>query len=421
MKKEMKIALFILVAFPFLLSFKSVNAVSVDVSDYSSTLKIVDISSASNIYGYEVNFSIDSGSVSGITGGNFLGPTTEATYGSSQRGGYLYVYGTRLDSAKTGVSGSGSLFNISYSGGLTLKGACLIDTSASSSCTSYNLPSSTTTSTTSTTTSETPTGTSAETISITSTPEGFEFNVIIDKKETKEITIKNNGKQNVFLSLSTENLEDIISFKQRAITIAAGQEQTIEFDVLVNKNSLYVGKILIKSGNTLVGENPVIINVKSGNFLFDSKISLSREDRTISLGENINAQIDLQQVGAKEKVDVVATYIIKDFSGNTYLEESETFFVLEEKSYIKELFTEDIPIGKYIAGLEITYPGAFAISSVQFKIIEKESVIVRKFSNNSIIIAVIIIVAIFLMLVIAITRMMHKKQPLTKRKNNSKI
>jgi len=70
-----------------------------------STLRRVTISNASDLYGYEINFSIDSGSVGSVASSNFLGATSEATYRSNQKNDYLYVYGSRLDSAKAGKTG----------------------------------------------------------------------------------------------------------------------------------------------------------------------------------------------------------------------------------------------------------------------------------------------------------------------------
>jgi len=117
---------------------------------------------------------------------------------------------------------------------------------------------------------------------------------------------------------------------------------------------------------------PAIVNVLSEGFLFDSTISLSRRYQTIKLGELLRAQFNLAQVGLPgEQVDVVAVYTIRDFEGNNYFEEKETFAVLGSKEYVKEFFTNNLPIGKYVLGLELVYPGAFASASAQFEVIAK--------------------------------------------------
>jgi len=122
----------------------------------------------------------------------------------------------------------------------------------------------------------------------------------------------------------------------------------------------------MKKGNKILAEIPVVINVKSSNFLFD--VALSVDKRIIGEGEDINVQVDLDQIGSGEGLDVAVTYVIKDFSGNNYFEISETFFVEGEKSYIKSLDSKGLPLGDYIVGLEVVYPGAFATASTKFSV-----------------------------------------------------
>jgi len=153
--------------------------------------------------------------------------------------------------------------------------------------------------------------------------------------------------------------------------LAPGEQKTIKLNIVVGERGLIAGKIRFKSGADIVAESTTLVNIMSENFLFDSSISLAKKQRTILSGETLAAQIDIEQVGPQEKIDVVANYIIKDFAGNSYLEDSETFYVLGSKTFSKEFHTEALPPGKYVLGLEIVYPGAFATSSVQFEVLEK--------------------------------------------------
>ena len=212
--------------------------------------------------------------------------------------------------------------------------------------------------------------TSDESDSIVITPEEFSINVISGKESQREFIIINNGDKTISLSIGIEGLEEFIDVV-RFIILRPGEQKTIELRISSVERGLKVGKIIIRSGTNIIKEYPVVINIKSENFLFDSVITISGLSKIISKGEKLIAQINLLQISPKEKIDVTATYVIKDFSGNIYFEESETFFVLEEKEFIKEFPTGGLPPGKYILGLEIVYPGAFATSSSQFEVKER--------------------------------------------------
>ena len=363
-----------------LLEVGFVLGASISVTDNSATEKKVNIASASNLYAYEVNFSIDSGSISSVTQSNFLGATSVASYGSSQRNSYLYIYGSRLDSSKSGISGSGELSNVSFTGGITLRGLMEIDTSGSTTYTSYNVPSSSSTS--SAATSSGGGGGSGAVIStqesqgtIIIAPDEMTINVISGVLGQRVIFITNNLDKSISLSLSVEKLGGIVSFDSAVLNVPSQGEEKVNINILADKSEILVGTIIIKSGNSVIKTIPIIINVKSENFLFDSSLTLSRAYRTIERGNNLQIQVDLQQVGRDEKVDVIANYIIKDFEGNVYLEDSETFFVEGGKSFTKNLDTFDLPQGDYVVGLEIVYPGAFATSSTRFTVVEEEGFI----------------------------------------------
>jgi len=73
-------------------------------------------------------------------------------------------------------------------------------------------------------------------------------------------------------------------------------------------------------------------------------------------------------MGEKPRVDVTLNYFIKDFEGKTYSTESETILVEDQVSFKKEFYTENLPGGSYIIGLELVYPGGVATSSSYFEV-----------------------------------------------------
>ena len=205
-------------------------------------------------------------------------------------------------------------------------------------------------------------------------PPELSLSVIENVEEKRELSIKNTGNTKITITIEVigEEIENILTISETQTSLNPNEEKILELTVSkLNGKYLLVGKILMKYSG-ITKEVPIVIGSKSSNFLFDASVFLSDKFKKITPGTRLSAQFDLIQVSSGEKVDVVANYIIKDFEGNKYYEESETFFVLGKKDYIKEFPTENLEEGKYVLGFEIVYPGAFAVSSASFDI-EKPS------------------------------------------------
>ena len=74
-----------LFAIVFVFFASNTLAATVSVSAVNSTLTTASISNAINLYAYEINFSIDSGTIGSVQSFNFLGADSGETYGNSQR------------------------------------------------------------------------------------------------------------------------------------------------------------------------------------------------------------------------------------------------------------------------------------------------------------------------------------------------
>ncbi len=368
---EVKVGLLLVLAL-FIISFA--GATTVSTSDISSTQQKISVSNAVDMYAYEVNFDFD-GSISSVASANFLGSGSGVSYGYSTRGNVLSVYGSKLDSTKTGVSGSGDLFTVTHSGTLTMSSFSEIDSAGTSAPQSFKVSS-----------GGGPSGGggggggSPASVSITTTridfsadPEELNINVIVDRRKSTELKITNEGNTavNVTLKVEGKDIKDIIRLSSENFDLAVGEEKIVNIDVVSTSSKILTGVIKV---NTSGKEKiiPIVINSRSENFLFDTTISLPINLRKVVEGAVLNAQVNLLQVGPKEKIDVVATYIVKDYEGTVFFEESETFFVLDSKDYIKKIPVVNLPSGKYVLGLEIAYPGAFATSSTQFEVVGKE-------------------------------------------------
>lgn len=362
--------LFSAVALLFVIPFSA--AVDVDLSDDTGSLGHISISGASNLYAYEVNFDY-TGSYSSPQFDGFLGSSTSS--GVSARNGVLSVYESKLDSTQTGVTGSGALFNISHSGDLELRYALFVYANGDQEYVYYNGSVSTgvisggggSGGQTSVPIISVVDTLLARDVELTADPDELTFDSIIGSNAFRTFNVTNEGNYSLTVTLHVDGLDGYLSVPEE-ITFAPYEQRIIVAELKPIDKGLLPGTISFIYRNESVLDVPVVLNVRSENFLFDTAISISDADRELSPGQQLLAQIDLKEVGQKEQIDVVATYFIKDYKGTTYLHESETFFVLNEKTYTKTFSTRNLPPGKYILGMELVYPGAFATSSLQFEI-----------------------------------------------------
>ncbi|PIO08471.1 hypothetical protein COU59_01545 [Candidatus Pacearchaeota archaeon CG10_big_fil_rev_8_21_14_0_10_34_12] len=201
------------------------------------------------------------------------------------------------------------------------------------------------------------------------TPPEVSMTTIQGVEEIRELAIRNVGSSTlpVLLSVSGEEIKDVISLSTERFVINPNSVMIIEITIKNDNKDLILGKIIVGS-STFVKEVPVVLSTKSDNFLFDTSVFLSDKFRKIKPGSQLTGQFNLKEINTDEKVDVVARYTIKDFEGNLYYEDSETYFVQGEKEYTKDFPTQSLPEGKYVIGFEVTYPGAFAVSSATFDV-----------------------------------------------------
>ena len=244
-------------------------------------------------------------------------------------------------------------------------------------------------------------------------PESYERTVILNRIEFGEIEITNKETTERYFNIKVEVLEDIISFEEESVKVASGEAKSFEFTIHAPKEpGIYPGKIIVTSGSARK-EILVTINVKTEKSLFDVTLLIPRTMRSMMAGRNLDAQINLLQMGIKEKMDVTLNYIIKDFSGKIYLTESETIAVYDQKSFNKEFHTEEFLTGDYVLGIELIYPDGVAVASSQFKIKEKFKIETKE----AIMIALsLVLIFVFILIVVIIKRYkkiekyIHKKK-----------
>lgn len=363
-----------------------VSAASVSLSD-SSGLGQVSVSGADALYAYEVNFDY-TGTISDVDFAGFLGGDTSQGY--SSRDGIVSVYESILESGNSGIDGSGSLFNVSHTGTLTLRCALFVDSSGTISYAYYNTTMAETSSACSShanadsdeesseesassggsggsgsVSSQTSSVPAPSTISLQLEPNDLSVSLIVGAGESRSFEIINTGTTPVTLEI--RSTLPVITGLPDTIRLDVGEVRTLYFSVGSVDRGLIAGTIEFVYSGEVVAQLPIVLNLRSENFLFDTRVALG-QDSIVHSGESLDVQIDLVEVASSEPVDVTVTYTISDYLGNVYIQESETFFVDGEKSYVKTFQTADLESGVYFVGIEVVYPGAFATSSARFEV-----------------------------------------------------
>ncbi|HLD38487.1 MAG TPA: hypothetical protein VJA20_03530, partial [Candidatus Nanoarchaeia archaeon] len=233
----------------------------------------------------------------------------------------------------------------------------------------------------------------------------YDHTISLKQVEFDLLQITNNGEISDEYTIEVETLEDIISFENNKMKLEPGETKGAEFKISSPKEpGIYTGKIIVKNE---ISEREVLvtINVKTEKSLFDITLTIPESLKTLLVGQNLISKIDLIQMGLKENIDVTLKYVIKDFEGQTYLQESETIAVIEQKSFEKEFFTGELPPGQYVFGTELIHPDGVAVASTHF-VVQERGV---KFGNEEILLFSLILVLILVSLIIFLSIRKYKR------------
>ena len=221
--------------------------------------------------------------------------------------------------------------------------------------------------------------------------ENFNLQIVSGESDTKEFIIKNTGKRPITIKISASGLEDYITFNTDKIVLKVGESAPLTFTINAPEPGVYAGKIILNYGS-VTKEVLVLLNVVSEGVLFDVTVTIPELYRDLRIGQRLPVLIELTEVGAETGVDVTMKYVIKDFDGNTFYTDSETFYVLGTKSYSKKFSTVGLNPGDYVLGVELTYPGGVATSSSHFRVSETVLTLQTWFAAGALFVAILVIV-----------------------------
>ena len=199
-------------------------------------------------------------------------------------------------------------------------------------------------------------------------PSAIKEELILNAAKAKVITIRNTGNTPLAFSLDVITISDMVLLSDTIFSLGPGEEKIVEANLIGKKLGSYLGEIEIMADG-IKKSISVVIEVESEGALFDVKMDIPSAYKEVLPGSQLKAQITLLNVGPPRKVDVTATYMIKDRKGNIVHESSETFAVEKQTSFVKSFkIPEYLEPGDYLAIVEVRYENSFAVSSELFRV-----------------------------------------------------
>jgi hypothetical protein len=249
----------------------------------------------------------------------------------------------------------------------------------------------------------TPGNGAAPSVNIALDPTEFNIDMEINTNVQRVIKVTNLGTSTITISVTQQNLDNKVILGDTSLTISAGQ--TVELDVVFvapGEPGIYTGRIIIGGRAVLV-----TLNVKTKLLLFDSNIVVLNEDYKVRQGEKLKTLVTLIPMGDPARLDVTLNFVIKDYANRIYLTKSETLLIDEQIQLRRNFDTGALPIGNYVVGLELVYPGGVAPSSAHFMVVERA---ISTILGRIILFLIILILIIAIIIIIILIIRKHKER-----------
>jgi cysteine-rich repeat protein len=250
-------------------------------------------------------------------------------------------------------------------------------------------------------------GGAVTTTGITVTPTQFTVSLAVNTNIQDIITITNSGASATTITVSqsmfdgNSNPVDMILINTTAFILNASQTMQLPVTFIAGKDTgIFTGNIRI--GGVLI---PVSINVKTALLLFDSNIVVLNKDYIVVKGDDLLTRVNLIPLGDKERLDVTLDYTIRDYTGKIYLTQKETLLIQNRIDFDRNFGTGNLPIGKYVVGLELKYPGGVAPSSAHFEVVTRTPI-----TFGTIVLWLVIFIIILAMIIIIIIIYRRRKK-----------
>lgn len=205
------------------------------------------------------------------------------------------------------------------------------------------------------------------------TPQLIKVSMRTDEVLERQIEISNINEASLFIDFDIIGLKGIIEISEQPFILEPGQIKTavVKFDTSNIKPGVYTGEIIV-GRDPAVGTIRVIVEVESKQAFFDMSLDISAENKEITPGKELIADITIINIYGIGLSNVSMAYSIKDTQGNLIKTEEEMITVEKQASYTKIIQTpDDIKEGAYIFIAEARYEDSVGVASELFNVVER--------------------------------------------------
>ena len=204
-------------------------------------------------------------------------------------------------------------------------------------------------------------------------PSSLTVSIVKGESEKRTIEIENNGKETISVSSNIEDIENLVELSSDRFSLDSLESFMNGLKITANKEEgTYAGKIYFSAGDS-TEEVKVVINIKSDDLTFDSSIAIKSEQKEVESGEDVVAQININQIGTEKKLkEYKVRIVVENFEGEVVFTKEIVVESVEESVILESIPTDDLSPGSYIAELmvidENTEGSAIDTASVQFEV-----------------------------------------------------
>ena len=192
----------------------------------------------------------------------------------------------------------------------------------------------------------------------------IEVDLLQGEKKTITLDLANNDNRALNIELNLEGIESFARLSEKKFALEPGKSKTLSLEFYAPADAkplVYFGEILIDTGYGIKRVN-VILRIREIKSLFALSVDVLPEYKKVYAGENVVAEINVENIGLDKNAELDIAYSIRDITGRKILESRKEHFVIE-KSYSIKIFRGDFRLGDkiepgtYILLGELTYNG----------------------------------------------------------------